>query len=377
MTPARDAAEELAKALQGENHLGWDPYDALSSPLLRPLARTITLRRAAIQALRRLPVNLRPLLGIPRVEHAKALALATSAHACLSSLDDGPGHREAALALAERLAAKALPTETGVGWGYEFDVQTRWGYYRRGEPNAVVTTFAGHALLDSGAEELRPLVLQALEFAVSELLVARDGKQFFAYFRGSTVPIHNANVLLAGLVARSAESELLPHVKGPVAFTLQRQKREGQWPYGEGRGLGWVDGFHTAYVLQGLAHWEQATGDADARSALERGLDFYLERLLDPDGAARASDRRRYPVDAHAAGTALAALAELTRYDERCSAAAERVLAWTLENLRRPDGRFAFQRGRLFTNSLPYVRWSDAHMLLGLASQAAATTPTR
>jgi hypothetical protein len=125
-----------------------------------------------------------------------------------------------------------------------------------------------------------------------------------------------------------------------------------------------------------LPRWEQATGDAEARSALRRGVGYYLERLLDPDGAARATDRRRFPVEAHAAGTALATLAELRDYDERCRAAGERVLAWSLENLRRGDGRFAFQRGRLVRNSLPYVRWSDAHMLLGLAAHAAADAAT-
>jgi hypothetical protein len=48
------------------------------------------------------------------------------------------------------------------------------------------------------------------------------------------------------------------------------------------------------------------------------------------------------------------------------------VLAWTLANLRRRDGRFAFQRHRRYRNSTSYIRWNDAHMLLALSSVARA-----
>lgn len=372
---ALDAARGLADALRAENYRGWDPYDALSSPLLRRLARSPALRRAAIQALRRSPINARPLLGIPRAEHSKALALLVSAHTRLAGIDDKRDYAERTLELASRLAGRAVETDTGLGWGYDFDVQTRWGYYRRGQANAVVTAFAGHALLDAdeltGRDEYRPLVAQAISYALSDLLVDRDGDLYFGYFTGSTIPIHNASVVVAGLVARAGEAAELARTQPVVRYVLDRQRPDGAWPYGEGRGLGWVDGYHTAYVLQGLHRWETRTNDRDVRAALERGLDYYLERLLDSDGAPRASDRRRYPIDAHGAGTALAALADLADYDPRCIGASNRVLDWTLSNLRRADGRFAFRRGRMLVNRVPYIRWSDGHILLGLAAQAA------
>ena len=36
----------------------------------------------------------------------------------------------------------------GIGWGYHFDVQTRFFHYRRGEPNAIATTLVAHPLPD-------------------------------------------------------------------------------------------------------------------------------------------------------------------------------------------------------------------------------------
>jgi len=378
MTPgsARAAAEELARALAAEDYAGWDPYDALSSPLVGRLARTQLLRRTAIQTLRRLPVNPRPALRIPRVQHAKALALLASAHARLAALDSGERYGEVAADLADRLASGAIVTSEGAGWGYDFDVQTRWGYYRRGQPNAVVTSFAAHALLDvdelRGTSAHRELVGRAVDYAIGPLRTEQGGQSFFAYFAGSRVPIHNASVLVASFVARGGGDEARAAAAGPIRYTLERQRPDGSWPYGEGPRLGWVDGFHTGFVLQGLARWHARAGDDAAAEALRRGLGYYVERLIDPDGAARASDRRRYPIDAHAAGTALAAFAELRAYDDRCLPTARRVLAWTLEHLRRPDGRFAYRRGRVIRNSVPYVRWSDAHVLLGLAELARA-----
>ena len=52
-------------------------------------------------------------------------------------------------------------------------------------------------------------------------------------------------------------------------------------------------------------------------------------------------------------------LSILARHDAALAADAGRVLRWTLANLRRRDGRFAFQRHRLWRNTVPYIRWSD------------------
>ena len=41
--------------------------------------------------------------------------------------------------------------------------------------------------------------------------------------------------------------------------------------------------------------------------------------------------------------------------------------------MRREDGRFAFQKRRLFRASFPYARWSDGHMLLALSEYLTAT----
>ena len=380
---AREAADRLSRALEAERFAGWDPYDALSSPLIGAVARTRLLRGAAIQALKRSPVNVRPLLGVPKRMHTKAVALLVSAYAGLAALE--PDARLASLAaeLADALRERAIPTRSGVGWGYDFDVQTRWGYYRAGRPNAVVTSFAAHALLDlveladppgAARSDSLDLVDRALAYASTDLLVEERGERYFAYFEGSTTPIHNASLLVASVAARRAEpgSEGAENAEAAIAYTLAHRRPDGSWPYGERRGLEWVDGYHTAYVLEALARWSERYDDPRVDEARARGLDLYLSRLIDPDGAPRMTLTSRYPIDIHCASSGITALSRLARQDPRALQTARRVLAWTLRTMLRRDGRFAFQHGRYLRNSVPYVRWNDAHMLLALASYLTA-----
>jgi hypothetical protein len=51
---------------------------------------------------------------------------------------------------------------------------------------------------------------------------------------------------------------------------------------------------------------------------------------------------------------------------------ARRVARWTIANLYDPTGYFYYQKTRWYTNRIPYVRWSQAHMFAALGSLAAA-----
>jgi hypothetical protein len=385
---AQLASERLSRALEAENFAGWDPYDALSSPIIRRLAATRLLRGAAIQALKRSPVNVRRFVGVPKRQHAKALAVLVSAYVLMAQTESSRHDRTLAARLAGALAGRAIRTPEGVGWGYDFDVQTRWGYYRAGHPNAVVTAFTANAMLDAssflepdgpaeGESAFEELVDEALTYVSSALVADANGERYFTYFAGSTTAIHNASLLLVGVCARSAPpgSPLWRLAEDALSYSVARQRPDGSWPYGEERGLGWVDGYHTLYVLESLAKWHERTGDPAVHDVLVRGLRFYLDRLVDPDGAPRAIVTSRYPIDIHAAATGIAGLCRLRRYDERAFPTATSMLGWTLRAMQRRDGRFAFQRHRLFRNATPYVRWNDAHMLLALASYAAAEAP--
>lgn len=350
---ARQAAQRLSDALAAADYAGHDPWDGLSSPLVRTVARGRFGRGAATQTFKYSPVDLRPLFRVPKQRHTKATALLVSAYTRLGET-----------ARAEELAADLIGRQTEAGgWAYGFDVQTRWGFYPAGQPNAVATVFAAHALLDAGIGEP---VERAVAWAAAELPVERDGKRWFAYYPGSSIPVHNASLMVAGLMARTSTLDSI--AADAVAFSLDRQRPDGSWPYGDDPRLGWVDGYHSVYVLESLDRWSRAGRPPAVDDAIECGLDLFLTRLVDPDGAARASLDSRFPVDTHACAIAVTGLCRLAARDSRALPTAERILTWTLAHMRRRDGRFAFQRHRVGRNSVPYIRWSDAHMLLALAT---------
>ena len=373
---ARVVAEALSRHLETADFRGWDPFDALASPAVRAIARGRRARQAAIQGLKHLPVNPRPALGIPRQEHVKALALCASAYAALRR---EPGDRWDVLAQAmgDRLAARSLRDGDEAAWGYDFDVQTRWGSYRRGTPNAVVTAFAMHGLLDADPEGRgRELAEAAMRFATRRLTGRGPA---FAYYAGATAEIHNASALLADAIGRVASADSFERAlaRRAVERLLEAERAPGYWPYGEQPGLEWVDGFHTGYVLVALHRWDRREPDPAVAAAVARGVDFYVSHLFEVDGAPRHTVDSLYPIDVHAAATAIWALSLLRERHERALPTAERVLDFTLRRLRRRDGRFAFQLRRRVRLAVPYIRWSDAHMLLALATYANSASSER
>jgi hypothetical protein len=370
---AARAARVLSELVERDGFVGWDPYDALAAPVLRRIARGRRSRQAAIQALKRSPVNLRRALGVPRLPHAKALALLTSAHARMALADSDARWPRLTRELGAQLASATVRGD-GPGWGYDFDVQTRWAFYPHGQANAVATAFAIHALLDADRaverDRFAQLAAAAARHAARTLLVESGGASWFRYYAGATVPIHNASLLIAGACARALEpgASEWDAAGRAIDWSVSRQAADGTWPYGEAPGLKWVDGFHTAFNLEALALALEREERRTWRRALNHGIAAYRSRLIEPDGTPRATVSRRYPIDVHAAATAVTTLSALARPDPSVAADATRVMYWTLENLRRGDGRFIFQRHRLWRNTVPYIRWSDGHMLLALAT---------
>jgi hypothetical protein len=372
---AEVTVDALTRVWRNESWRSWDPFDALASPWLSQIPDgTPLLRQLAIQTVKRLPINVRPVVRVPRLRHIKGLALLVSAMARMHTASGWAPADEIVSELVPELIGRATYGPAGAGWGYDFDVRTRWGAYRTGEPNAIATAFVTNALLDAEAAGLADVdggLLAAVRAFIVDALFVEDGGGggYFAYFPGSRSEIHNASLLLAATVARigRGDADAGATARAAIEHGVAAQSVDGSWPYGAGDSLGWIDGFHTAYNLVALNSWMRSTGSNEFRLHLRRGLSFYRTALVDPDAAPRATVTSRYPVEAHAAGSALWVLAEVDPAPENLSLAG-RILSWALEHLRRDDGRFVYQKHRHWTNRVPYLRWSDGHMLLGLSA---------
>lgn len=377
------ATDQLLSYCRRCEWAGHDPYDALNSRVLRRwgLLRWRFARLAFTQFLKLSPVNLRGLLGVPREQNPKGLAVFLSALTRLHRL--GMERAEGVRALASRLLELRSPGQRQSCWGYNFDWQSRGYLVPRGTPNIICTTFAANALLDAYEELGEPHWLQAARSAGTFLLeglnTTREADRLcFSYTPLDHSQIHNASLLGAALLARlhaQQPSEVFRSAAHSAArYSLVRQRPDGSWPYGEGNTQKWIDGFHTGFNLMALERVRQCLPDAECEPAIRRGYVFYLDHFFAPGGVAKYFHNRVWPVDSHSVAQALITLCGLADYDRRGLGLALQVCGWALREMRSPEGWFYFQKRPFWTNRICYMRWSQAWMLLAMADLLQALT---
>lgn len=392
------AIRKLLRWCRGESWMGYDPYDGLNSPLARwwPM-RNRTARTALTQAVKRSPVNLRPLLGIRKAANPKGLALAARAVLLLARrenevlpadlLDDAapsvPTLSQSRDSLANdfrALAGKLLDMRSGgyeeACWGYNFDWQSRAFFAPRGTPNVVCTAFAAHALLDwhewSGSSSALQIGESSCRFLLDRLKRTADGDAFcFSYTPLDASQVHNVNLLAAELLARvfhlTGKDEYRDACRAAVRYTLARQGADGSWPYGEAAAQQWIDGFHTGYAIVSLKHIIGHLEETAWAQALRAAYGFYESRFFLADGTPAYYHKSLYPVDVHSAAQAIVTFTELIDSMPNANQQAGRAVEWAIRNLQDSAGFFYFQRHRFYTNRTPHIRWAQAWMLYALS----------
>lgn len=373
----QSAVLSLAGHCRSAGWAGWDPYDGLNSRLFQaiPFLQNKPCRLAFIQFMKRSPVNLRPMLGVRRGQNPKGVALFATALEQLSRM--GLAHLEEARALVDSLVDRRCPGQEHACWGYHFDWQTRGVLVPRTVPNIVCTTFVAHAFLDLyDATRHRPyleVAESAGRFVTDELASDLPGDAFcIRYYMLGKSSVHNASLLGAALLARLLDYcddiRLKDYIRKAARFSLDRQRPDGSWPYGEQPKQTWVDSFHTGYNLLALKQIGRRLEVQGLPGAVRNGYDYYRRHFFRQGGAVRYFHDRTYPVDAHAVGHALLTLAEFAEEDPTALAQAGRCFAWAMANLRSPRGYFYYQRRRWITNRIDYMRWSQAWMMVGMVA---------
>lgn len=360
---------------------GSDQYDALNATRIPgPVLATPLGRRLVIQAVKRSPVDLREALGIPPGQNAVSLAWATSAYAINGFLSEDEANRrlEQALDLLERLRSPAFAEPS---WGYHFDFQSRVFFYPRTQPNTIASVFAGMALLDAhertGEAKLLDRAHGVGRFFIRHVPQTDDPPgAFFGYLAGDRSPIHNSNLLVCALLGRlsglTGDKAMADAARQGVRWSVARQRRDGSWPYGERSNLGWVDGFHTGYVLEALNTCARAGLLDSAEDPVQRGLEFYRGRLFLDDGTPKYFANETYPIDMWSVAQGIQTFAVFSPRQPELLDHALAVFRFASQRMRRRDGLFVFQRRRLWRNSIPHVRGVVAPMVLALARLLAA-----
>jgi len=389
---SRIAGEILQWAVQ-RDFRGTDPFDGLNSRLLAPLLkRSRFLRLATIQAVKRSPFNLRPILGVPEGYNPKGLALFLSGlgiskgrgKACdtspctrleqmILSLASGP---DGAPAFSEdrRIRTDITPEEAEqagvIAWGYNFPWQSRAFLQPAWYPTAVCSSFILDALRDSQSGFYPVVARKLASFINDSLNIHEDGGGVcFSYSPRDNTRVYNASLFAAKILVQAAQ-----FVEEPLGarfeelaveacrYVAGRQRSNGSWVYGEADHWQWVDNLHTGFVLETMQFISEAVGTDDFGESLHRGLNYYMNGLFTKDGDAKYLDDSLYPLDPHCYAQGAITMIRMNE-----PVLAERILSRAIEQIWDEKGKGFFRKyGRHSRDGLIHLRWNQGWMFRAL-----------
>jgi hypothetical protein len=363
---------------QAAGWAGYDPYDALNSRVFKalPVLDFRLARLALTQAVKRSPINLRPLLLIPKTPNPKGIALVLSSLIKLerARLIDGD---ELIRSMAYKLLSLRTPDKRSASWGYNFDWQTRSYLVPKATPNIICSAFAANALLDCYERSLRDawleIAVSTANFVLNTLFWREESTvACFSYTPIERARVHNANLLGAALLCRvsrlSGEKRFLEPALDAAHYSICRQREDGSWPYGEAPTQKWVDNFHTGFNLIALRRIHDTASTTEFDGSIRKGFEFYKSHFFRNDGAPKYFHNATYPIDIHCVAQSIITLAEFADEGKGHIELACSVWNWALANMWDRRGYFYYQKSPYGTVKVPFMRWSQAWMLLAIST---------
>ncbi|MBZ5634704.1 MAG: hypothetical protein LAO55_16400 [Acidobacteriia bacterium] len=371
----RDSANKLLTYCRSNDWAGYDPYDALNSPLFKalPVLDRQIPRLVLTQLLKRSPFSVRKILGVPKTQNPKAMALFLTALLRAPEL----ANEETISSIKSRLIALRSPSSPYWCWGYSFPWQTRTLLVPRAVPNLVCSVFVGNALLDlydrRRDEDCRAMAATTAEYILNELYWTKGSVAGLGYpLPSMRHQIHNANLLGAAFLTRvytlSGNEKCLEAAMKLARYSASCQRSDGSWAYGEGSTQQWVDNFHTGYNLSALQQIDRLLETNEFEERIRQGFGFYRTHFFLEDGTARYFHNKTYPVDIHCVAQSIITLLEFRHLHPDNVELALRVFQWAKSHMWDERGFFFYRVLRGCTIRTSYMRWSQAWMLLALST---------
>ncbi|MBK7630205.1 MAG: delta-aminolevulinic acid dehydratase [Ignavibacteriales bacterium] len=387
MKSLNEAFEKLQKYIEQEKYKGWDPYDALSSPLFKlPFFNSNKfIRFGAQQFVKRSPFNLRQLLRIPKGYNPVTLGLMLQGYCYLMNNEqlkiknlELESKINFLVNELERLQSKVY---SGACWGYDFDWEARYAKIAAYQPTVVATGIITNALYIcysiTGNEKAKELLVSAAKFVLNDLnrtyilQPTTDHPLPTAPFSFSYSPfdkqcVFNASMkgsrLLSQVYSITKEESLINEAKNAVEFVIKEQNPDGSWYYSKAVSGKWVDNYHTGYVLDCLDEYQNNSNDKKYNEYIKNGFNYYLKNFFESDGAPKFYNNKKYPIDCTAAAQSILTL---TRFGNE--EIADKVAEYMINNMQNDHGYFYFRGYDSKTEKTSFMRWSNAWMFTALA----------
>lgn len=371
----------LSSYIEKEDFKGWDPYDYLLSWVPFRWFGKMT-QAIAVQAGKLMPINLRPLMGIPKENNPKGLSLMLRAYCNMYEYSHEGKYLEIANKLFHRIMSMKNDSKY-LCWGYPFVWANPHHVHAAFTPSIVVEAFVGFGLFRyfevTKDEEAKKAIIKMSDF-VHECLIWTKTKEgcSISYTREESSYCYNATILGAALLARiyslTKDCNLKSEVEQLTSFVLAHQKEDGHWEYSmnpnTGQEYSQID-FHQGFIVSALADVEKYCYNGnhkDIRSAIRKGLEYYRKVQFKDYGVSLWRIPKEYPVEIHNQSQGIITFSDLSSYDSHYLEFANTIAEWTINNMRSREGFFYYRKYQLYTIKIPYMRWSQAWMLLALVT---------
>lgn len=366
--------QSLAAWVESRNYKGYEPFDALLSPLRRLAFGKNLAERVLLQAIRQSPVNLRPLIGIKPHESSMGRGCMASGYLNMYRTTGESEYLDKAVGCLEWLIQNKSPFFKECTWGHHFDWVSRAGPHPMYMPTIVWTSLIGHSFLDAfeitGKRMYSDVVTSICRWILSLPREKTEKGTCLSYVSFRQDSIHNSNMLGASILARHGalhgDRENLNVAEEAMVYSCERQLPEGGWYYGELPMHRWIDSFHTAYNLDSLKCYLEYTNTDRFKMNLQKGYRYYRQTFFEDSGCPRYYDQRTYPVDIQCASQAISTLTAFADYDGTSLRQAVRVARWTIDEMRDRSGFFYYRRLPGITVRTPMFHWGQATMFKAL-----------
>lgn len=375
----RASISQLTKWIERNNYRGYEPFDGLSSAVRPLLFGSIFAERVLMQIIRRSPVNLRPLLGVSKKESTKGRGYIAAGYLTLGKLGDADALQKADMCL-DWLDKHKVERFDNHAWSNHFDFASRAGRYTSQDPIIVWTALIGHTFVDAfeqtGKERYLEVAKSAARWILSLPREKTESGDCISYLYDVQSSIHNSNMLGAAFLSRvnkhdpSEEKESVAR-KG-MEYSCSRIREDGSWYYGEAEKYHWVDNFHTGYNLDSLYYFQSNLHEPAYDELAQRAMKYYVDTMFRDDGAPRYYDKSLYPIDIQCCAQAVETLTMCREWNPGSFELANRVAAWTLDNMQSKNGYFYYRKGSLYTIKTPMLHWGQGTMFKALAKLAEA-----
>jgi len=267
-------------------------------------------------------------------------------------------------------------------WGYPFDWQTRNGTITEGTPLITTLPYVYEAFsqvyaIDADARWLQ-IIRSIAEHAFTNYrdMDTAPGAASCAYTPAKNDPcrVINASAYRAFLLTKAgiemAEPRYLDVAKKNLNFVLTSQNADGSWCYAMDGERTFVDHFHTCFVLKNLTKIEQLTGAPECRSAIDRGVGYYVRNLFDTNGLPLPFSKRPrltvYQRELYDFAECINLAVLLYRRFPELDTILLSVVTDLLTRWQKPDGSFRSRELLVGWDSVPMHRWAQAQLFRSL-----------